>query len=124
MNSKTTPRQKTKKTKEPKSSSLYRSVTRWSQLIRDNQEAQKEPENPGPQTKPPPSPPQPPSLLPHILLSRHNHDYRWPQKLLHKPSQRAPRNTRSLTNWPNHLMDPDEMDLFLSELTGLAPVDL
>jgi hypothetical protein len=28
-------------------------------------------------------------------------------------------------NWPNHLMDPDEMeDPFLSELTGLAPVDI
>jgi hypothetical protein len=24
-------------------------------------------------------------------------------------------------NGPNHLMDPDEMDPFLSELTGLAP---
>ena len=30
---------------------------------------------------------------------------------------------RPLMNWPNHLMDPDEMDPFLSELTGLAPVD-
>jgi hypothetical protein len=27
-------------------------------------------------------------------------------------------------NWPNHLMDLDKMeDLFLSELTGLDPVD-
>jgi len=32
---------------------------------------------------------------------------------------------QSLTNWPNHLMDPDEMeDPFLSELTGLAPVNI
>jgi len=31
---------------------------------------------------------------------------------------------RPLTNWPNHLMDLDEMeDLFLLELTGLGPVD-
>jgi hypothetical protein len=60
-----------------------------------------------------------------ILLSRHNRDYQWPQKLLHEPSQRVPHNTRSLSNWPNHLMDPEEMeDPFLSELTGLAPVDL
>ena len=117
-----TSRQKMKKTRELKSSSLYRSVTHWSRLIRDSQEAQKEPENRGPQTERPPSP-QPPSLLPHILLSRHNRDYRWPQKLLREPLQRAPRNMRSLANWPNHLMDLDEMDLFLSELTGLAPVD-
>jgi hypothetical protein len=124
MSIKTTSRQKTKKTREPKSSSLYRSVTCWLQLIRDNQEAQKEPENCGPQTECPPSPPQPLSLLPHIMLSRHNCDYRWPQKLLREPSQRAPRNTRLLANWPNHLMDPEEMeDLFLLELTGLAPVD-
>jgi hypothetical protein len=124
MNSKMTSRQKTKKTREPKSSSLYKSVTHWLQLIRDSQEAQKEPENLGPQTEHPPSPPQPPSLLPHILLSRHNRDYRWPQKLLREPLQRAPKNTRSLANWPNHLMDPEEMnDPFLSELTDLAPVD-
>jgi hypothetical protein len=32
---------------------------------------------------------------------------------------------RLLANWPNHLMDPDKMeDPFLSELTGLAPVDI
>jgi hypothetical protein len=125
MNSKTTSRQKTKKTRELKSSSLYRSITRWSQLIRDNQEAQKEPENHGPQTERPPSPLQPPSLLPHILLSRHNRNYRWPQKLLREPSQRAPCNMRSLMNWPNHLMDLEEMeDPFLLELIGLAPVDL
>jgi len=123
MNSKMTSQQKMKKTREPKSSSLYRSITCWSQLIRDNQEAQKEPENRGPQTEHPPLPPQPPSLLLHILLSRHNHDYQWPQKLLHEHSQRAPHNTRLLTNWPNHLMDPDEMDPFLLELTGLAPVN-
>ena len=31
---------------------------------------------------------------------------------------------RSPANWPNHLMDPEEMeDPFLSELTGLAPVN-
>ena len=30
---------------------------------------------------------------------------------------------RPLMNWPNHLMDPDKMDPFLSELTSLAPVD-
>jgi hypothetical protein len=31
---------------------------------------------------------------------------------------------RLLMNWPNHLMDLDEMeDLFLSELTGLTPVN-
>jgi len=31
---------------------------------------------------------------------------------------------RLLANWPNHLMDPEEMeDPFLSELTGLALVD-
>jgi hypothetical protein len=93
-------------------------------LIKDNQEAQKEPENLGPQTERPPSPPRPPSLLPHILLSRHNHDYQWPQKLLREPLQRVPKNTRSLANWPNLLLDPEEMeDPFLSELTDLAPVD-
>jgi len=32
---------------------------------------------------------------------------------------------RSLTNWPNHLMDLEEMeDPFLLELMGLAPIDL
>jgi hypothetical protein len=36
LNSKMTSRQKMKKTKELRSSSLYRSVTHWSQLIRDN----------------------------------------------------------------------------------------
>jgi hypothetical protein len=124
-NSKTMSQQKTKKTRELKGSSLYRSVTCWLRLIKDNQEAQKEPENLRPQTECPPSPLQPPSLLPHILLSRHNRDYQWPQKLLCNPSQRAPCNTRLLVNWPNHLMDPEEMeDPSLSELTGLAPADL
>jgi hypothetical protein len=94
-------------------------------LIKDNQEALKEPENCGPQTEHLPStPPQLPSLLPHILLSRHNRDYRWPQKLSQGCLQKAPCNTRLLKNWPNHLKDPDkELDLFLLELTDLDPAD-
>ena len=94
-------------------------------MIKDSQEARKEPENLGvPIEHPPLTPPQPPSLLPHILLSRHNHDYQWPQKLSQGRSQRAPRNTRSLRNWPNHLKDPDEeLDPFVLELTDLDPVD-
>ena len=67
------------KSREQKRDSLYRSITQWSKLIKDNQEAPKDLENLGPQIECPPStPPQPPSLLPHILLSRHNRDYQWP----------------------------------------------
>jgi hypothetical protein len=96
------------------SSSLYRSVTQWSCLIRETWEAQKESEKHGPQTA------RPPSLLPHILLSRHNRDYRWPPKLLQGPSWARP-NTRLLEN-PYILKDPDEdLDPFLLELTDLDP---
>jgi hypothetical protein len=94
-------------------------------LIKNNQEVPKEPENLGPPIECPLStPPQLPSLLPHILLSRHNHNYRWPQNLSQGCLQKAPHNTRSLKNWPNHLKDPDkELDPFLLELTDLDPVD-
>jgi hypothetical protein len=35
----------------------------------------------------------------------------------------VPHNTRLLMNWPNHLMEPGEVeDLFLLELIGLDPV--
>jgi hypothetical protein len=100
----------------PKSSSLYRSVTHWSSLIKTSREAQREPENRGDQTV------CPPSLLPHILLCRNNRDYKWPQqlKLSQEPLTRAPRNTRSLENYPNLLKDPDELeDPFLLAQTDL-----
>jgi hypothetical protein len=99
-----------------KSSSLYRSVTHWSSLIKTSQEAQREPENRGVQTV------RPPSLLPHILLCRNNPNYKWPQqlKLSQEPLTRAPRNMRPLENYPNLLRDPDEPeDPFLSVLTDL-----
>ena len=97
--------------------SLYKSVTQWSQLIKDNWEAQKEQEKRGPPTA------HPPSLLPHILLSRHNRDYKWPPKLLQGPSQAKP-NTRLLEN-PYLLNDLDEdWDPFLSDLTDLEPLAL
>ena len=97
--------------------SLYKSVTQWSQLIRDNQKAWKEQEKCGPPIA------HPPSLLPHILLSRHNRDYKWPPKLLQGPSRARP-NTRPLEN-PYLLKDPDEdTDPFLLDLTDLEPLTL
>jgi hypothetical protein len=60
------------------------------------------------------------SLLPHILLSRHNHDYKWPQKLLQGPLRVRP-NMRILEN-PYLLKDPNkDLDPFLSELTEWDP---
>jgi hypothetical protein len=101
---------------------LYRSVTWWSKLIKDNQEAPKEPKNLGPQTGRPPLTLS--SLLPYILLSRYNRNYQWPQKLSQGHLQRASCNTRSLKNWPNHLKDLDkELDLFLLELNNLDPAN-
>jgi hypothetical protein len=59
-----------------------------------------------------------PSLLPHILLSRHNQDYKWPLKLLQGPSWVKP-NTRPLEN-PYLLKDLDEdLNPFLLELMDL-----
>jgi hypothetical protein len=100
----------------PKSSLLYRSITRWSSSIRNSQEAQRETESHGVQTV------RLPSLLPHILLCRNNRDYKLPQQLelSQGPLTRAPKNTRPLENYPNLLRDPDELeDLFLSVLTDL-----
>src|SRR6267154_6897157 len=99
----------------PPTSSLYRSVTRWSSLIQNSQEAQKELENPGPQNEPQSS------LLPHILLSRNNPSYRWPPKLLQELLWRPPPNQISLSSFPNHLRNPQEEqedleDPFLLEL--------
>src|SRR6266851_7484814 len=98
-------------------SSLYRSITHWSSLIQNSQEAQPEPKNPGPQNEPRPS------LLPHILLSRSNPSYRWPPKLLQELLRRPPPNQISLSSFPNHLKNPREEqedleDPFLSELIG------
>src|SRR5216684_2121978 len=90
------------KKKSPQTSSLYRSVTRWSSLIRNNQEAPKEPENPGAQNEPQSS------LLPHILLSRNNPSYKWPPKLLQELLRRPPPNQISLSSFPNHLTNPRE----------------
>ena len=102
----TTPPQKQEET----SSSLYKFITQWSCLIRETWEAQKGQEKCGPQTAPQPS------LLPHILLSRHNRDYQWPPKLLQGPLQAKP-NMRVLEN-PYLLKDPNEdLDPFLPELT-------
>src|SRR5216683_7457429 len=96
----------------PPTSSLYRSVTRWSSQI---QKTRPESENPGPQNKPQRS------LLPHILLSRSNPSYRWPPKLLQELLRRPPPNQISLSSFPNHLKNPQEEqedleDPFLSEL--------
>jgi hypothetical protein len=86
-------------------------------LIKDSQEAQKEQEKCGPPTA------HPPSLLPHILFSRYNWDYKWPPKLLQGPSQAKP-NTKTLEN-PYLLKDPDEdLDPFLLDLTDLEPLAL
>jgi hypothetical protein len=77
-------------------------------------EAQKEQEKCGPQTAPQPS------LLPHVLLSRHNCDYWWPPKLLQGPLWAKP-NMRVLEN-PYLLKDPNEdLDPFLLELTKWDP---
>ncbi len=105
--------------KSLKTSSLYKSVTRWSLLIQTSQEAPKEPENPGPQNE------HPLSLLPHILLSRHNPSYRWPLKLLQGVLQRPPPNQISLSSFPNHLRNPREEqedleDPFLSDQISLT----
>src|SRR6266851_5654672 len=83
-------------------SSLYRSVTRWSSLIQNSQEAQPKPENPGPQNEPQRS------LLPHILLSRNNPSYQWPPRLLQELLQRPPPNQISLSSFPNHLRNLQE----------------
>src|SRR5216683_5602709 len=106
--------------KSPKTSSLYRSVTHWSSLIQTSQKAPKEPENPGPQTT------RPLSLLPHILLSRHNPSYRWPPRLLQGALQRPPPNQISLSSFPNHLRNLQEEqedleDPFLSEPISSTP---
>ncbi len=99
--------------KKPKTSSLYRSVNCWSSLIKTSQEAPKEPENHGDQSK------HPPSLLPHILLSRHNQDYQWLLKLLQECS-RAPSNKIALSSFLNHLMNlEDLLDPYLLELINL-----
>ncbi len=101
--------------KKPKTSSLYRSVNCWSSLIKTSQEAPKEPENHGDQSK------HPPSLLPHILLSRHNQDYQWLLKLLQECS-RAPSNKIALSSFLNHLMNlEDLLDPYLLELINLEP---
>src|SRR6266851_7177726 len=105
--------------KNPPTSSLYRSVNRWSSLIQNSQEARPEPENPGPQNEPQRS------LLPHILLSRNNPSYRWPPKLLQELLRRPPPNQISLSSFPNHLKNPREEqedleDPFLSEAIGLT----
>ena len=100
-------------TKSLKTSSLYRSVNCWSLLIKTSQEALKEPESPGPQMS------HPPSLLPYILLSQHSPDYQWPLKLLQGHSQRALPNKISLSSFPNHLTNPEDLiDPYL-----LEPVD-
>src|SRR6267154_1912653 len=103
------------KKKSPQTSSLYKSVTRWSSLIKTSQEAPKEPEKLGDQNE------HPLSLLPHILLSRSNPGYRWPPKLLQELLRRPPPNQISLSSFPNHLKNPQEEqedleDPFLSEL--------
>src|SRR6266851_7100532 len=105
---------------KPPTSSLYRSVTRWSSLIQNSQEAQPKPENPGPQNEPQSS------LLPHILLSRNNPGYRWPPKLLQELLWRPPPNQISLSSFPNHLRNlreeqEDLEDPFLSEPAGSMP---
>src|SRR5216683_4907339 len=103
------------KTKPP-TSSLYRSVTRWSSLIQNSQEAQPKPENPGPQNEPQSS------LLPHILLSRNNPGYRWPPKLLQELLWRPPPNQISLSSFPNHLKNPWEEQEDLEDPSLLDPI--
>src|SRR5216683_1455551 len=103
--------------KNPPTSSLHKSVTRWSSLIQNSQQTRPEPENPGHQNEPRPS------LLPHILLTRNNPSYRWPPKLLQELLRRPPPNQISLSSFPNHLKNPREEqedleDPFLSELIG------
>ena len=106
--------------KSPQTSSLYRSVTCWSSLIKNNQEAPKEPENPGAQNE------CPLSILPHILLSQNNPSYRWPPKLLQELLRRPPPNQISLSSFPNHLRNLQEeqedlKDPFLLEQIDSAP---
>src|SRR6266851_83706 len=103
--------------KSPKTSSLYRSITRWSLLIQTSQEALKEPENPGPQTE------CPLSLLLHILLSRSNPSYRWPPKLLQELSQRPPPNQILLSSFPNHLRNLQEEHEDLENPFLLEPIN-
>src|SRR5216683_5347758 len=108
------------KKKSPQTSSLYKSVTRWSSLIKTSQEAPKEPEKLGDQNE------HPLSLLPHILLSRSNPGYRWPPKLLQELLQRPPPNQISLSSFPNHLRNlweeqEDLEDPFLSEPISSTP---
>src|SRR6266851_1028571 len=107
------------KKKSPQTSSLYKSVTRWSSLIKTSQEAPKEPEKLGDQNE------HPLSLLPHILLSRSNPGYRWPPKLLQELLRRPPPNQISLSSFPNHLKNlweeqEDLEDPFLSDLLTLT----
>src|SRR6267154_5292488 len=101
----------------PPTSSLYRSVTRWSSLIQNSQEARPEPESPGPQNEPQPS------LLPNILLSRNNPSYRWPPKLLQELLRRPPPNQISLSSFPNHLRNLREGQEDLEDPFLLDPID-
>src|SRR5216683_7748447 len=106
--------------KNPPTSLLYRSITHWSLLIQNSQEAPKELESPGPQSE------CPLSILPHILLSRNNPSYRWPPKLLQELLRRPPPNQISLSSFPNHLRNPREEqedleDPFLLEPIGSTP---
>src|SRR6266851_10028491 len=103
--------------KSPPTSSLYRSVTCWSLLIQNSQEAPKEPENPGPQNEPQSS------LLPHILLSRNNPSYKWPPKLLQELLRRPPPNQISLSSFPNHLRNPQEEQEDLEDPFLWEPID-
>src|SRR6267154_4565671 len=102
-------------TKSPPTSSLYRSVTRWSSLIQNSQEAPKEPENPGVQNEPQLS------LLPHILLSRNNPSYKWPPTLLQELLRRPPPNQISLSSFPNHLRNLQEEQEDLEDPFLLEP---
>jgi len=86
-------------------------------LIKNNQEAPKELENPGAQNK------CPVSLLPHILLSRNNPSYRWPPKLLQELLQRPPPNQISLSSFPNHLRNLRKEQEDLEDPFLLDPID-
>jgi len=86
-------------------------------LIQTNQEAPAEPENPGGQIE------CPLSVLPHILLSRSNPNYRWPLKLLQGHLRRPPPNQISLSSFPNHLTNPQEEQEDLENPFLLDPID-
>jgi len=85
-------------------------------LIQTNQEAPAEPENCGDQTE------CPLSILPHILLSRHNPSYRWPPKLLQELLCKPPPNQISLSSFPNHLRNPQEEQEDLENPFLLDPI--